>query len=158
MNIFWIIAILPAWVIVSLIVIGIIGLLVSALLSNVTFIKQYALIIKLASIVLLVSGVFLQGALSYKESTDKAVAELKVKLAEAEAKSAKVNTQIVTKVLTEKQIIRQKGKTVTEYIDREVVKYDKTCKLPYEVINAHNNAVNLTVDPPSENTNSTGDK
>ena len=71
---------------------------------------------------------------------------MQTKLAQSETKSAKVNTQIVTKVLTKTQILHEKGKTITEYVDREVVKHDQDCKLPKEVINAHNMAADVNID------------
>ena len=84
-------------------------------------------------------------ALAYKESTALAVAKLEKKLAEAEAKSQKTNVEIVEKIVKDTEIVRVKGKTVTEYIDREIVKYDNFCELPAEVIRAHNAAA--TMDP-----------
>ena len=68
------------------------------------------------------------------------VAELKEKLKDAEIKAANANAKIVTEYVTKKQFIKQRGDTITEYIDREVVKYDKTCPIPTEVIRAHNAA------------------
>lgn len=85
----------------------------------------------------------MQGALAYKESTDLAVAKLEKKLAEAEAKSAQTNTEIVEKIVKDTEVIRLKGKTITEYVDREIVKYDNKCELPKEVIDAHNAAATM---------------
>lgn len=94
---------------------------------------------------MLVLGLFLQGALAYKESTALAVAKLEKKLAEAEAKASQTNTQIVEKIVKDTEVIRLKGKTVTEYVDREIIKYNNKCELPAEVIRAHNAAA--TLDP-----------
>lgn len=143
MNIYWLIALMPSWLILTLIIVGVLGLLAATLIGKVPFIKQYNLPIKIVSVLLLVCGVYLQGALAYKESTDKAVSELKVKLAEAEAKGAKTNTEIVEKIVKDTQVIREKGKTITEYVDREVPVYDSKCEIPTEVINAHNAAVTM---------------
>ena len=68
------------------------------------------------------------------------VAELKDKLAKAEVAAAKINTVIVTEYVNKKQIIKQKGDTITEYIDREVTVYDRTCPIPESVIKSHNAA------------------
>jgi uncharacterized protein YacL len=143
MNVFWLIALLPKVVITLLIAVGVIGLLVASFVGKVPFIKQYNLPIKIASSVLFVFGVYLQGALGYKEATDKAVAELQAKLAKAEAQSAKVNTQIVEKIVKDTKVIHEKGQTITQYVDREIVKHDQDCKLPAEVIKAHNAAAAL---------------
>jgi uncharacterized membrane protein len=145
MNIYWLIALMPEWLTITFIVVGVLGLLASMFISKVPFIKQYNLPITIVAVVLLVLGVFLQGALAYKHSTDAAVAELKLKLAQAEAKSAQTNTEIVEKIVKDTQVIRQKGKTITEYIDREITVYNDRCELPVEVIRAHNAAA--TMDP-----------
>lgn len=146
MNVFWLLVFLPKWVIAALIVLGVGGLLAATIIGKVPFISKYNLPIKIVSLVLLVCGLYLQGALGYKEATAQAVAELKAKLAEAEAKSQKVNTEIVTKYLTQTEVVHEKGRTITEYIDREVVKHDQDCHLPKEVINAHNMAADVNVD------------
>ena len=143
MNIYWLIALMPKWLIIAFIVVGVLGILAAMFVNKIPFIKQYNLPITLVAVVLLVSGVYLQGALAYKESTDLAVAKLEKKLAEAEAKSAQTNTEIVEKIVKDTEVIRLKGKTITEYVDREVVKYDNKCELPKEVIDAHNAAATM---------------
>jgi hypothetical protein len=146
MNVFWLIAFLPHFVIPLLIVAGIVGLLAASFMSKVPLITQYNLPIKIVSLVLLVCGIYLQGASDYKAATDKAVSELQVKLAQAEAKSAQTNTEIVERIVQDTRVIRQQGETVIQYIDREVVRYDNTCEVPAEVIRAHNAAATLNAD------------
>lgn len=143
MNIYWLIALMPKWLILTFIIVGVLGLLVAAFINKVPFIKQYNLLINIVAVLLLVSGVYLQGALAYKESTDLAVAKLEKDLADARAKSAQTNTEIVEKIVKDTEVVRLKGKTVTEYVDREVVKYDNQCEIPSEVINAHNAAATM---------------
>lgn len=145
MNIYWLLAFLPIWVIHSVLGLGVLGLFIAFFVQRIPFIKTYGYLIKIASSLLLILGLFLQGALAYKESTALAVARLEKKLAEAEAKSQKTNVEIVEKIVKDTEIVRVKGKTVTEYVDREIVKYDNFCELPAEVIRAHNAAA--TMDP-----------
>lgn len=145
MNVYWLIALMPKWIITALIIIGVVGFLVASFIGKVPFINKYNLPIKIAAGFLFVCGVYLNGALAYKESTALAVAKLEKKLAEAEAKSQKTNVQIVEKVVKDTQVVREKGKTITQYVDREVVKYNNKCELPSEVIRAHNAAA--TMDP-----------
>ena len=145
MNIYWLLAFLPIWIIHSVLGAGVLGLLIAFFVQRIPFVKTYGYMIKIVSSILLVLGLFLQGALAYKESTALAVAKLEKKLAEAEAKSQKTNVEIVEKIVKDTEIVRIKGKTVTEYVDREIVKYDNFCELPAEVIRAHNAAA--TMDP-----------
>jgi hypothetical protein len=146
MSIFWILTFVPAFVFHLALIVGVIGLFVASFLGAFPFISQYKLPIQLVALVLTIGAVFFQGALAYKHSVAVEVAELKLKLQKAETKSVGTNVEIVEKIVTDTQIIREKGKTITEYVDREVVKYDNFCELPAEVINAHNMAATLKID------------
>jgi hypothetical protein len=63
----------------------------------------------------------------------------------AEMKLSVKDSRIVEKIVKDTEDVRVKGKTITEYVDREVVKYENKCPLPVEVIRAHNAAA--TMDP-----------
>lgn len=146
MSIFWILTFVPTFVFHLALIVGVVGLFVAAFLGAFPIIKQYKLPIQLIALVLTIGAVFFQGALAYKHSVAVEVAELKLRLQKAETKSVETNTEIVEKIVTDTQIIREKGKTITEYVDREIVKYDNFCELPAEVINAHNMAATLKID------------
>lgn len=149
MSIFWILTFVPTFVFHLALIVGVVGLFVAAFLGAFPIIKQYKLPIQLIALVLTIGAVFFQGALAYKHSVAVEVAELKLRLQKAETKSVETNTEIVEKIVTDTQIIREKGKTITEYVDREIVKYDNFCELPAEVINAHNMAATLKIDESS---------
>lgn len=149
MSIYWILALVPSLLIHLVLAFGLMALFIATFVGKIPFIRQYKLPIQILVLVLSATGIYLEGALGYKESVANEVAQLKTKLAQAEAQGAKVNTQIVEKVVKDTQIIRLKGKTVTEYVDREVVKHDQECKLPSEVIKAHNMAATLNANPSS---------
>ncbi len=146
MSIFWILTFVPTFVFNLALIVGVLGLVVAAVAGRVPFIAQYKLPIQLLAFALTIVAVFFQGALAYKHSVAAEVAELKLKLQKAETKSVETNVEIVEKIVTDTQVIREKGKTITEYVDREVVKYNEVCKLPTEVINAHNMAATLKLD------------
>lgn len=150
MSIYWILSVVPSFLIFLTLVIGLVGFFVATFVGKIPLVSQYRLPIQVVSLLLIITGVFLQGGLAYKQSMAVEVAELKQKLAEAEAKSQKTNVEIVEKIVKDTEVIRTKGKTVIEYVDREVVKYNDKCELPDEVINAHNMAVNLTTDEKKE--------
>lgn len=143
MSIFWILTFVPTFVFHLALIVGVIGLFVAAFLGAFPIIKQYKLPIQIIAFALTIGAVFFQGALAYKHSVAVEVAELKLRLQKAETKSVETNTEIVEKIVTDTQIIREKGRTITEYVDREVVKYNERCELPAEVINAHNMAATL---------------
>ena len=143
----WLIDFLPEFVIHLLFVIGIAGVTAGFVLGFIPMINQYKFPIQIISIIIIVASVYLEGGLAEQHKHKIELAELQEKLAKAEAKSAKVNTEIVTKILTKKQIVKEKGEEVIRYIDREVTKYDESCLIPKAVINSLNAAaLNKTVD------------
>jgi len=71
---------------------------------------------------------------------------MEAKVAAAEAQAAKENVKIVEKIVKKTEIVRIQGQQVTQYIDREVIKYDEKfrpggqCELPQEFIKSLNDA------------------
>jgi hypothetical protein len=136
----WILDFLPDAFFHLILIIGITGIIAGFLLSFIPIVNQYKLPIQVVSILLFSIGLWYEGGIAKDREWKEKVAELEKKLAIAKAESEKVNTEIITQVVTQKQIIKEKGKTVIEYVDREVIKYDNTCAIPEVVINAHNAA------------------
>lgn len=143
MSVFWILTTVPIIVFHISFIVGILALVVSLFIGIVPFLTHYKLPIQLIALILIVSATFFEGALAYKQSIAVEVAELKLKLKEKELESTKTNVKIVEKVVTDTKVIREKGKTITEYIDREVVKYNDECRIPSKVIDIHNDAIML---------------
>ena len=101
---------------------------------------MYKTPIQLGSVALIVLGTYMSGAISNEEAWLAKVRELEIKVKEAEAQSAKENTVIVEKVVTKTNVIREKGKDIIQYVDKEVVKYDSKCEIPKEAVIAVNKA------------------
>ena len=80
----------------------------------------------------------MSGAISNDEAWRKKVSELEKKVAEVQVESAKENTKIVEKVVVKKEYYKVKGDDIVKYVDREIVKYDESCKIPKEFVDAHN--------------------
>jgi hypothetical protein len=142
----WIFSVLPDTVIHLILTVGIIGTVAGFLLGMVPLVKKYKLSIQVISLLILSFGLYLEGGLADNKIWEARVAEVKVKLAEAEAKSAKENVKIVERVVTKTQIVKERGADIIKYVDREVVKYDTKflpggiCEIPKEFIKAHNDA------------------
>jgi hypothetical protein len=137
----------PEFVYQLILIIGILGTLAGFILNFIPIIKQYSLPIQVISILLLVVGVYLQGGLAVEKEYKIKTAELEEKLAKAEAKAANINTKIVTQVITKREKAKENTKTIIEYVDREVVKYNNSCFIPKPLIAAHNAAaLNTTVE------------
>lgn len=149
----WLLSIIPEFFVHLILVVGLLGTILGFVLTFIPFVNQYKLPIQLISIIVLSLGLFLEGGLSNEHIWKVRTLELEVKLAKAEAKSEKVNTVVVTKYLTKKQVIKEKSDEIVKYIDREITKYDKSCPIPEQAVRAHNaaaaNDIMLLV-PPDE--------
>ena len=143
----WILNWLPDFAFHLILILGVLAILAGWALRMIPLVNKYSLPIQIAGILLTVLGVWYEGGIAKDAEWKARVAELEVKVAQAEAKSQKVNTEIVTKVVTKTQIIKQKGDDVVRYIDREITKYDAECKIPQVAIKAHDaSALNKAID------------
>ena len=136
----WIINFIPNFY-YYLTMLGVLLLLASWALKLVPIIRTYALPIQVVGLIMTLAGVFWMGGVAVEREWQARVKEVEARLAVAEAKSAKANTRIVTKVVTKTQIIRDKAQSRTKYIEREIVKYDDKCQIPDEAMKALNAAV-----------------
>ena len=142
----WIISFLPNWVFHLMLSVGILGTVAGFVLGIIPAVKQYVLPIRVISLLVLSLALYLEGGLADYNAWQLKVKEVEAKLAQAEIKSAKENTKIVTKVITKTQVVKTRGEDIVRYIDREIVKYDTKfapggqCEIPKEFIKAHNDA------------------
>ena len=97
-------------------------------------------IAQIASVVILLSGVYFKGGYSSEMAWRERVAEMEKKVAAAEQQSQAANVVIDKKGTEKIKIIREKGEIIKQYVDREITKYDNTCPVPKEVVKAHNDA------------------
>lgn len=138
----WILKWLPDWIFYGILLTGLVGFFVTYLLKFIPIpaIYMYKTPIQMVSLVLIVIGVFMAGAIHNEEAWLARVREMEAKVAEAQVKSAEENIKIVEKVVTKTQVIKEKANEVVKYVDREVVKYDSRCEIPKEFVKAHNDA------------------
>lgn len=136
----WIIKFMPEWAFHMLLIVGLLSTIAGFALGMIPFIKKYTLALKILGITGLCLALYLEGGLADYKEWELRVKEMEAKVAKAEAESQKVNTEIVEKIVYKDKIIKEKAQVVKQYIDREIVKYDETCKIPEPVIKAHNAA------------------
>lgn len=143
----WILSILPESAIHIIFGLGVLGTIAGFVLGFIPFIRAYKLAIQICSILLLVFGVYLEGGLADYKEWELKVAELKVKLAEAEVRAGNKNIEIQERVVEKTKVIREKGKDIIKYIDREVIKDNEVIKyveqcpnIPASIIEQHNKA------------------
>ena len=96
--------------------------------------------IRILSTILIVAGVYFYGSYDTEMQWREKVAEVQKQLAEAEAKSEKVNVQIQTKIVTQKQIVHDTQVVIQDRIIKEAAKMDAECKVAPEAIKDLNDA------------------
>jgi len=145
----WILHLLPdsfmQFVVHAIVLVGAICCFFSFFIINrvLRFFPQlasYYKIMQLLSVVLLAAGIYFEGGIATEMQWRGRVAEVEAKLKVAEALSAAENVKIVTKVVKKLELVRTRGNDIIEYVDREVIKYDKTCPVPAAVVQVHNEA------------------
>ena len=145
----WILSILPEAAIHIIFGLGILGTIAGFVLGFLMFMRPYRLAVQICSLILLTFGVYLEGGLADYKEWELKVKEMEAKVAQAEAKSANVNTEIQEKVVEKTKVIREKGRDIIKYIDKEVVKkeevikYVENCPVPKDIIDLHNQAAEL---------------
>ncbi len=138
----WVLKFLPDWIFYGILFIGLAGLAVTYLLKFIPIpaIYVYKTPIQLIAIAMIVFGTYTSGAISNENAWKEKVAQLEKEYAESQVKSEKVTTEVVTKYVTKREVIKQRGEEQIRYIDREIIKYNEICKIPKDVITIHNNA------------------
>lgn len=146
----WLIHLLPAglvsFVVDALLFIGVVGTFLSFFVINkiLRMFPQFAAhyrIAQIASVAVLTLGVYLWGGYSMEMAYQERVKELEEKLAQAKEESSKVNTVVETKVVTQTKVIKEKGETIIQQVDKIVP--TEGCVLSKEIIDVHNEAAQM---------------
>jgi hypothetical protein len=146
----WILHLLPdaliAWIVNLILIAGAVTTVAGFFVRFIPFVNTYRIPIQILGVLLLVTGVYFEGGYTTEQAWRERVREVEAKLAVAEKKSAEVNTEIVTKVVTQTKIVRERGDDIIKYVDREVVKnqevvrFVENCPIPDVIVNIHNAA------------------
>lgn len=139
----------------GLLLLSILSLPVLYYLKNTPFVSAYTRPIRLSVFLLLLSLIFLEGGLNYKQEVDFAVAQERVEVAKKETKSEQVNVKTVIEYVDRIQIIKVKGDAIIKEIPKYkyITKYDSYCPLPVNFVLQHNALVSNTEVPDSTDYN-----
>ena len=145
----WMLGLVPDWVWTALFVGSVVGMLSAWLLKRIPFVSQYRFPIQAVSVASLLVSIWFISANNTDAVWEAKIKDLedKVKLAEEAANNK--NVEIQEKIVTKTTVIKEKGKTQIEYVDRvitqdkEVVKYIEQCPVPKAIIDAHNAAAEM---------------
>ena len=146
----WILHLLPDafinWIVNIILIAGAVTTVAGFFVKFVPFVNTYRTPVQIAGVLLLTTGVYFEGGYSTEMAWRERVREVEAKVAEAEKKSEETNVEVVTKFVTRTQIVREKGRDIVNYIDREVVKnqevirFVENCPIPEVIVNTHNAA------------------
>ena len=142
----WILQWLPNWIFYGIFFAGLLGLLATYVMKFIPFVYVYRTPIQAVSVLAIVIGTYMSGAISNEESWQTKVKEMEAKVAAAEIESQKENIKVVEKIVKKTEYITRRGQDIIQYVDREVTKYDERfrpggqCELPKEFIKAINTA------------------
>jgi len=120
----WLLSFLPTdflgFIITAIIIVSIIGMIVGFFGSKLPVISSYLTPIKYISIALFCVGLYLKGGFDVEEDWRQKVEAMEIKVKQAEAQAQLANEEIEAKTLEKTKLIREKGKTRIEYINRLV--------------------------------------
>ena len=136
----WLINFLPDWGFHIVIFLGIGSLIASAILKRLPTLHTYSFIAYFAGLILIVGGVWFEGALSEKANWEEKVKDLENKVQVAEAKSQQVNTVIETKIVERVKIVKDTknaNKETAKLIARQL---DDRCVVPESTVVLINSA------------------
>ena len=146
----WILHLLPdsliAVIVNTILIAGAVTTVAGFFVTFVPFVNTYRTAVQIVGIALLTIGVYFEGGYSTEMAWRERVREVEAKVAEAEKKSQETNVEVVTKFVTRTQVVREKGRDIVNYIDREVVKnqevikFVENCPIPSVIITTHNAA------------------
>lgn len=145
----WMVSLIPDWFWTLVLVAGVVGILASWILKFIPFVSTYRLPIQVSAVIALLVGIYFQGVTANEAKWQAKIVELRQQIAEAETKSKETNVIVQEKIVTKTKVIKEKGKTQIEYVDRvitqdkEVVKYIEQCPVPKVIIDAHNAAAEM---------------
>ena len=154
----WILHLLPdgflSFIINGILVVGFIATILTLFVINRLMlwfpaIAGYYRLLQAVSVAVFLLGVYLKGSHSTEMQWRERVAELQARVAQAETQSTTANTVVQEKIVEKTKVVREKGRDIIKYVDREVVKkeeiikYIEQCPVPKEIIDIHNAATEL---------------
>lgn len=136
----WILSFLPDFVFHLITLVGILGVVASFFFGFIPFVSTYKLPIQVASVILLVVGIYFEGGIANEDKWKQRVAEAEKKVLEIQVQSAEANTKLVDKI-KENEKLRKERQNATQTIITQVVKQtDSQCTLSNGFVRVHDSA------------------
>ena len=140
----WFLSFIPdsvlQWFVHGVVALGLSLTFGGAILSKIPFIKNYAKILGLLGLPILVAGVFFEGGYGTEMSWRHRVAEMQAKIAESEAKVAEANKNLSLALVTRKAEIDASQKLIKDQLSKFAGQIDADCKVNPKAIEIINQA------------------
>ena len=136
----WILNFLPFWFFHLITLVGMLGLLAGFVLGMIPLINKYKLPIQVVSLLLLVAGIYMEGAISNEEKWQALVKEMEAKVALAEEKSKNANSKIEYKFLDKVKLVEKTQVVIQEKLKEVEKVIDAKCEIDPSVISILNEA------------------
>jgi hypothetical protein len=153
----WFLSFIPDWIlqwaIHGLVILGLVLTFIGSIVRFVPIIQPYALVGRQLGIVLLVIGVFFEGGYATEMSYRARIAEMQVKIKEAEIQSAKANEKLAAEVSKNKELIKEKVNRNAKDIEAKREAINAECKLSDDAWVLYNRAIEPKVSRSSSSAN-----
>ena len=136
----WILNFLPFWFFHLITLLGVVGLVAGFVLGMIPLINKYKLPIQIFSLLLLVFGIYMEGAISNEEKWQALVKEMEAKVALAEEKSKNANSKIEYKFLDKVKLVEKTQVVIQEKLKEVERVIDAKCEIDPSVISILNEA------------------
>ena len=136
----WILNFLPFWFFHLITLLGVVGLVAGFVLGMIPLINKYKLPIQIFSLLLLVFGIYMEGAISNEEKWQALVKEMEAKVALAEEKSKNANLKIEYKFIDKVKLVEKTQVVIQEKLKEVEKVIDAKCEIDPSVISILNEA------------------
>lgn len=145
----WLLYFLPEWVFYFFLIFGVLGVVITFVLTIIPVVKHYKLVIQAVSILMLVIGVWFQGAISNDRTWKAKVHQLELQIAKNEAESLQINLDLTQEIM-KNETLRQEVKNAKEkVIVKYITKHDNRCELSDAFVRLHDSAAQDQLPPSS---------
>jgi len=150
----WLLTLLPDslmyFVILALFGLGVAGYLLGSFGGVIPVLKPHANIIKIASVVLMLLGIYFYGGYSTEMMWRERVAELQAEVDKKDNLSAIASKDIVIKYINKTKVIKEKGDVIIKEVPKYITeKSDAGCTIPQSYIVLHNSASKNEIPDPA---------
>jgi hypothetical protein len=130
----WLLHLLPdgllEFIVNAVLILGIILTLLSFFVLNrilrlIPGLANYHTLIQVVSVIILAAGVYFKGGYVTEMMWREEVKKVQEELDKAKNKAAEVVVQVEEKVVFRDRVVKERGETLIQYVDREIVKKEE---------------------------------